>query len=83
MLFYFVKDIQVMMKLLQDEKTARKEPWKLQSPEVVRTNMQTCGLGQKPNEKVIMNVKLDAGERKLGQRWEQNKEDKIEGKSVD
>jgi hypothetical protein len=29
--------------------------------------MQTCGLGQKPNEKVIMNVKL-GGERKLGQR---------------
>jgi hypothetical protein len=82
MLFYFVKDIQVMMKLLQDGKTARKEVWKLQSPEVVRTNMQTCGLGQKPNEKVIMNVKL-GGERKLGQRWEQNKEDKIEGKSVD
>lgn len=71
-----------MMKLLQDGKTARKEVWKLQSPEVVRTNMQTCGLGQKPNEKVIMNVKL-GGERKLGQRWEQNKEDKIEGKSVD
>lgn len=45
MLFYFVKDIQVMMKLLQDEKTARKELWKLQSPEVVRTNIQTCGLG--------------------------------------
>ena len=82
MLFYFVKDIQVMMKLLQDGKTARKEVWKLQSPEVVRTNMQTCGLGQKPNEKVIMNVKL-GGERKLGQRWEQNKEDKIEGNSVD
>lgn len=82
MLFCFVKDIQVMMKLLQDGKTARKEVWKLQSPEVVRTNMQTCGLGQKPNEKVIMNVKL-GGERKLGQRWEQNKEDKIEGKSVD
>lgn len=71
-----------MMKLLQDGKTACKEVWKLQSPEVVRTNMQTCGLGQKPNEKVIMNVKL-GGERKLGQRWEQNKEDKIEGKSVD
>lgn len=45
MLFYFVKDIQVLMKLLQDEKTARKELRKLQSPEVVRTNMQTCGLG--------------------------------------
>lgn len=30
-----------------------------------------------------MNVKLEAGERKLGKGWEQNKEDKMEGKSTD
>lgn len=30
MLFYFLTDIQVMMKLLQDEKTASKELWQLQ-----------------------------------------------------
>ena len=44
--------------------------------------MQTCGLGQKPDEKVIMNVKLEAGERKLGKEWEHNKKDKMKGKNI-
>lgn len=35
--------------------------------------MQTCGLGQKPDEKVVSNVNLGSGERKLEMRTKQQR----------
>lgn len=34
--------------------------------------MQTCGLGQETDEKVVTNVNLGSGERKLEKKWELN-----------